>query len=327
MGNISEQVSFDAAVYQIETTDPLLGGAAPTGVLNKAAQALANRTQWLNNALRGYDNFTFTNANKSLTLADVLLKLVVINANSASLAYILPVLTTADFGVVVSILSYNVTKQVTINSAGTNDIQIGSELRQKLFLGNGDAIKLVWTGIEWLLIEFTGNFTEVGIPFYGYYQHDNTLIAQGQLVSRADYPRLWEWANAKLGGSLIDDTTWLIIPGSKGFFSTGDGSSTFRLPDLRAMFIRGLDLSAGVDLGRASNNPGDYEADELKAHNHTISTTSSGISNNDGADPARGSIGGSINSKGSSGTGKTIGTTGGLETRPKNIGLLPLIKV
>lgn len=50
MSNVSELDQFDGNVYQIDTTDPVLGG--PTGPSNKAAINLANRTRWLFNALR-----------------------------------------------------------------------------------------------------------------------------------------------------------------------------------------------------------------------------------------------------------------------------------
>lgn len=45
MANLSETPTYDAGVYQLETSDPLLGGA--DGVLNQAAKNLANRTAWL----------------------------------------------------------------------------------------------------------------------------------------------------------------------------------------------------------------------------------------------------------------------------------------
>lgn len=45
MANLTETKTFDSAVFQIETTTPVLGG--PGAVANTQAQALANRTQWL----------------------------------------------------------------------------------------------------------------------------------------------------------------------------------------------------------------------------------------------------------------------------------------
>jgi hypothetical protein len=56
------------------------------------------------------------------------------------------------------------------------------------------------------------------------------LICDGRAVSRTTYRKLF----------LYIGTT----------FGTGDGSMTFNLPDLRGEFIRGADLSRGVDPGR-----------------------------------------------------------------------------
>jgi hypothetical protein len=45
MANLTEITQFDTSVYQIETTDPVLGGA--NGIANVQAKQLANRTQYL----------------------------------------------------------------------------------------------------------------------------------------------------------------------------------------------------------------------------------------------------------------------------------------
>lgn len=45
MANINELEQYEAGIYQIETTDPVMGG--PDGISNKAAKQLANRTKYL----------------------------------------------------------------------------------------------------------------------------------------------------------------------------------------------------------------------------------------------------------------------------------------
>lgn len=45
MANVPETASFDAGIYQIETTDPVLGGV--NGIANAQAKGLANRTAFL----------------------------------------------------------------------------------------------------------------------------------------------------------------------------------------------------------------------------------------------------------------------------------------
>lgn len=51
MANLSESAIYDAGVYQIETTDPVSGGA--TGIANKPLINLANRTTYLKSKVDG----------------------------------------------------------------------------------------------------------------------------------------------------------------------------------------------------------------------------------------------------------------------------------
>lgn len=50
----------------------------------------------------------------------------------------------------------------------------------------------------------------------------------GQLLNRADYPDLWAYVSTV---SPIADATWLASSGARGNFSTGNGTTTFRMPD------------------------------------------------------------------------------------------------
>jgi microcystin-dependent protein len=66
-----------------------------------------------------------------------------------------------------------------------------------------------------------------------------TLFCQGQTVSRTTYSDLWAFANAS--GNIVSEATWSTT--NKGSFSVGDGSTTFRLPDMRGKGLIGLDIS------------------------------------------------------------------------------------
>jgi microcystin-dependent protein len=79
------------------------------------------------------------------------------------------------------------------------------------------------------------------------------LKADGSAVSRATYSRLF---------TAIGTT-----------YGSGDGSTTFNLPDLRGQFIRGFDDGAGVDSGRVL---GSTQTDQNKSHTHTNSVTTDG---------------------------------------------------
>jgi microcystin-dependent protein len=68
---------------------------------------------------------------------------------------------------------------------------------------------------------------------------------EGDLLSRAAYPRLW--AHVQTVGA-VSEADWLA--GAFGRFSSGDGNTTFRMPDIRGQFFRAADRSRGVDIGR-----------------------------------------------------------------------------
>ena len=116
-------------------------------------------------------------------------------------------------------------------------------------------------------------------------------------------------------GAAVSRTTYSALFAITGTtFGTGDGSTTFNLPNLRGEFIRGWDNSRGVDSGRAF---GSSQTDDYKSHSHTVTSYSS------------------LNSTGagrpyeiSAGTNSSFSTnaSGGTETRPRNIALLPCIK-
>jgi hypothetical protein len=84
---------------------------------------------------------------------------------------------------------------------------------------------------------------------------------------------------------------------------------------MRGYFARGWDHGAGVDPGRTF---GSTQADSFASHNHTYVQTIF-------PDPSPTGSGGGVMSRGSTQTG-TTGSTGGTETRPKNVALLYIIK-
>ncbi|APD36804.1 phage tail protein [Burkholderia pseudomallei] len=89
------------------------------------------------------------------------------------------------------------------------------------------------------------------------------LKANGVLVNRADYPELWAYAQAS--GALVSDADWM--KDRWGGFSTGDGATTFRLPELRGEFIRcWSDARGGVD---ASRQIGAFQGDQNHSHAHS----------------------------------------------------------
>ncbi len=73
MANLQEVVSWDAGVYQLETSDPVLGGQG--GHSNKQAQSLANRTAYLKKHVDDIESGTTAagKANKLTTARNIAL--------------------------------------------------------------------------------------------------------------------------------------------------------------------------------------------------------------------------------------------------------------
>lgn len=91
------------------------------------------------------------------------------------------------------------------------------------------------------------------------------LPRDGQLVNRADYPELWAWAQMT---TPITDAAWLADTTQRGKYSTGNGTTTFRLPDwngvqsgsIPGVFFRGGNGAADMtmSLSAAPNIRGSY---------------------------------------------------------------------
>ena len=79
----------------------------------------------------------------------------------------------------------------------------------------------------------------------------------GQEVNRDDYPNLWEWVQQQVG-FLVEEGEWQSISsahnGNVGKYSVGNGTSTFRLPNL-GCWVRG-----GGEAGTANGVGGNLDA-------------------------------------------------------------------
>ena len=121
-------------------------------------------------------------------------------------------------------------------------------------------------------------------------------------------------------GALVSRTTYSSLFNVVGStYGSGDGSTTFKLPDLRGEFVRGWDDGRGVDTGRGF---GSSQADEFKSHTHT-GTNPGGVTWLARYQGTGGTWPGERD--GNDRTGSTD-ATGGTETRPRNLALLYCIK-
>jgi len=150
---------------------------------------------------------------------------------------------------------------------------------------------------------------------------DGWLICNGAAVNRIKYPDLFESIQ----------TNW----------GAGDGINTYRLPDLRGRFLRGVNAGSGVDPnanarwarypgGATGDNVGSYQEDIFKNHQHLFGGDdmigTHGFSyekiSNVSYDASSGWSGGGGNYR----TKNDISNSGGSETRPDNAYVIYIIK-
>lgn len=264
MTNITEANSFDAVVARYDTTDPVIGGIG--GQSNSPIIALANRSRYLYNYQNSYTDVVAVNSN-TLISAAYLRKLIYINA-SANITLQLAAISTFLPGQVLCFKCANAAgKCVSILPAAGEMLKDGTGLKN-IWLYNGESISLVVrSSTEWEILNPIGNFDIVGNDGMARTIPKNTLVADGTGgLLRSDYPRLW----AIIAASVIDESSWLSDPLSyRQYFTAGNGTTTFRLPDMRSMMWRGLDMGRGISYARYGSAPGAYEMDGNKAHNHT----------------------------------------------------------
>ena len=146
-------------------------------------------------------------------------------------------------------------------------------------------------------------------------QHADQLAPLGavQMFATSTAPSGWLKAN----GAAISRSTYSNLFAAIGTtFGNGNGATTFNLPDLRGEFLRAWDDGRGVDSGRGF---GSSQSDEIQSHNHSFGVFADFGTGYVTAPRAKIQSGASI--------GLTYThSTGGNETRPRNIALLACIK-
>lgn len=121
----------------------------------------------------------------------------------------------------------------------------------------------------------------------------------------------------KANGAEVSRTTYADLFAAIGTtFGAGNGSTTFRVPDLRGEFIRGWDDARGIDGSRIF---GSFQGSQMQSHTHTGPTYGYG-----NGTTRWGTGGGNFQAYAT--TNATGGTSNGSENRPRNLALLFCIK-
>lgn len=144
----------------------------------------------------------------------------------------------------------------------------------------------------------------------------------------------------KANGAAVSRTTYAALFAITGTtYGSGDGSTTFNLPDLRGEFIRGWADDGGVDASRAFGSAQSYATAKPQTTTATRllgdgTTTTLGAASNPSAigfarasKSGEGVTAGSVDSTDSGIEVDVINAvTGDAETRPRNVALLACIK-
>lgn len=271
MGLYSGTNTWIDSVYQFEETDVVQGG--PSGIDNQPLQELADRTTYLR-ARIGLLTHLAGNVdrvgNTSYTAADegYLITAIATGVNTLTIADA----STLTHGAIIPITSYcsaNCVMNIVASAGQLFYDPDGS--RTVIYMHNKEHLILVALTTHFRVVHAAGNFYCAGEEVKGRKAVRNTLSLQGQLLQRNQYPRLWEFASSLTFGQEITSESTYFTDGItyRGFFTTGDGSSTFRLPDERGLFERMMDGGRGIDLSRLSSAAGGYEADQVANHTHS----------------------------------------------------------
>lgn len=334
MFNINEQnTTWPVAVRGYSTNTPVLGGDnSNLGDSNLSLKDLTDRTAYLYDRLGRFENVVIITSSGTTVLPSAKYKLHYLNIGGNGNITMDDVANFHVGAIVAFKCASPDNKSVLLQTTGSQNIFDGRNPFTQTWLCDGEELKLVAADGNgdniadmWLMVDAKGNFDKVGQEDLVRVQPRNSIIANGcrpeifgTLYQRADFPRLW----AKVAPLAIDDSTWLSNILYQCFFSTGNGSTTFRVPDMRALVRRGLDLGRGIRLGQLDNTPGSYESDTIKVPDGVKGVKNTG---NNTIGPA-GSPLDSIN-----GTGQEFDLqhmfeiTTGYEVTMKNGGFIPII--
>lgn len=191
----------------------------------------------------------------------------------------------------------------------------------------------------------TGNLTLVGSPSTtnmaankGYVDAQIAAIPAASDMTPAGTV-IWTARNTaptgyvKANGAAISRSTYSALFSAIGTtFGSGDGSTTFNVPDLRGEFVRGWDDGRGIDTSRTF---GSAQASANLSHTHSISDPGhfhTGAAVFPGSQVEQEQSGGPENytnfnqNTSTASTGITVNNSGDTESRPRNIALLACIK-
>lgn len=319
---------FELDFYEYQSPSVITGAAS--SLITGAVQLTTNT-----NLGTGFDT-TYKN------------KLLQIRADAIAITVTLPDVSTVANQILCFETCITNTLQSKIVTTGGQNIYMNGSAWSALYMGIGESLWLYAGSDGWYVMnDFGMLYGSLAEPKASYQVKANQLVCKGQLVARSAYPRLWEYIQG-LGASLVSDATWntasAVVGGRtvqkpyRGCFSSGDGSTTFRVPDLMGMTLKGLLNDGGSDPDRSYNHAGGYQDDQvgmggvdIKLRNGSGGSSTnpldggnsglSGFSGMDGAGPLIDNV------QGGNDYWLTFSGKVGNDTRVENVGVLWVINV
>lgn len=224
-----------------------------------------------------------TNVTSDMTITSgVYRNLFILNSATTTLTLTLPPVASYPLGIILPISStMGLQRQSTIQCNGLENIYWNGTTYNKLFMGQNDTLILTpLTGHTtlpdgWYVSHFDTTYHQIGHVIPGYMPGANQIIAAGQILQRAAYPRTTDFVlrlNAAYPGTVMSAANW---PSNKTFWGFGNGTTTIQVPDLGGYHPRYLDFSGLIDIDRANSGlndkPGSSQASANKEHNHGVS--------------------------------------------------------
>ena len=205
-------------------------------------------------------------------------KALYLQATGSGLSLPLPALSTiSDYDHIVLYSNGGNHINAVIPTSGSDIIQRykTSTAITQLILGQGEKLDLFKANGVWNVDYIDAQIDRVGEIVYKYTKGDlNLLFADGSLLNRAQYPRLFAYVQAlQTAGApcVVTEATWAasaVYDGityfpNKGCWTMGDLSTTFRIPLLYATAAGGVGFLRGVDGigGTGSRASGSFQID------------------------------------------------------------------
>lgn len=216
MANLNETEQWETGIYQLETSDPVMGG--PDGIDNRQAKQLANRTLWLKNQTEAANRTIEDLGNNAVALTS---EQTITGAKTFQ----------ADIKASASTAHAAAARYIRLGADATGAYVVNTKSGRILYLKHDGN----------LTYDRNRVLTEADAP---------SLITSGAVMyfARTTAPDGWLKAN----GAAVSRTAYAALFAAIGTtYGTGDGRTTFNLPDLRGEFVRGWDDGRGIDRGRA----------------------------------------------------------------------------